>query len=57
MQSICDAFVSAAFEDTIHHPDLSIEVALSTIKLARQHDRSVKCRSREQCVCKSVAEN
>ena len=34
------AFVyNAAFEDTLKHPDLSIEMALATIRLTTQNDR------------------
>lgn len=29
----------SAFEDTLKHPDLSIDMALATIRLATQNDR------------------
>jgi hypothetical protein len=29
----------AAYEDALHHPDISIEMAIATIKLACQHER------------------
>ena len=28
-----------AFEDTLHHPDLTVEMALATVRLAAQHNR------------------
>lgn len=33
--------VLAAYEDTLHHPDISVEMAIATIKLASQHERYV----------------
>ena len=32
-------FHCSAFEDTLKHPDLSIDMALATIRLATQNDR------------------
>lgn len=29
----------AAFEDTLHHPDLTIDMAIAAIKHANDHDR------------------
>lgn len=39
MQGFIHHWYNAAFEDTLHHPDLTTDMAITAIKLANQHNR------------------